>query len=103
MDEELYRVSRDEYAGVLMQTNPKYIDIEECNKATEDIIKVKTKDGIHLTTCIVPKNQDEVTRYYVYNLPRGDAYLPPQPVRKIVIETQEEFKKFLEALGKREK
>lgn len=98
MNNDIYEVTRDDYAGVVRQINPKTSDVETIYNDTQTIIKIKNKKGIHFTTRIILENGEE--QYYVYNLPDGDDCLPPKPVRKITLETKEEVQAFFDALNK---
>ena len=100
MDNSIYEVTRDEYAGVVAQINTKTSDVEEFHNENETIIKIKSKKGIHFTTRIIT---DEEEHYYVFNLPREEDCLPPKAIRKITLETKEEVQQFFEALGKIQK
>ena len=97
MNENIYEVDRDDYAGVIRQINPKTSEVETFHEKYGTVIKIKNKEGLHFTTRIIPEDGEE--KYYVFNLPRGNDALPPKPVRKIVLETKEEVQHFFEALG----
>ena len=47
MDESIYEVERDEYAGVIGQINTKTADVEEYHQDDVTIIKIKNKNGYH--------------------------------------------------------
>ena len=98
MDNSIYEVSRDEYAGVVAQINPKFADIEKYHEQNYTIIKIVSKKGIHFTTRIIPEDGEE--GYYVFNLPSAEESLPPKAIRKITLETQEEVQAFFDALNK---
>ena len=98
MDNSIYEVERDEYAGVVGQINPKTSDVEEYHDDIGTTIKIKNKNGVHFTTRIITNDGEE--HYFVFNLPRGEDCLPPKKIRKITLETQEEVQAFFDALSK---
>lgn len=101
MDNEIYEVNRDEYAGVIAQINPKTSDVETFHEDWGTAIKVKSKAGIHFTTRLISEDGEE--QYYVFNLPRGEDCLPPKRIRKVTLETKEEVQAFFDALNKIQK
>ena len=98
MDNSIYEVSRDEYAGVVAQINPEFTDIEKYHEQDCTIIKIVSKNGVHFTTRIIPDDGEE--GYYVFNLPSAEESLPPKAIRKITLETKEEVQAFFDALNK---
>lgn len=99
MDNSIYEVTRDEYAGFLGQLNKTLCDIEQCYQEDCTILKVKSKKtGTHFCTRIIPQEGEE--HYFVFNMPEVEERVPPKPVQKIKLETQEEVQKFFEILGK---
>ena len=102
MDESIYEVERDEYAGVIGQINTKTADIEEYHQNDVTIIKIKNKNGTHFTTRII-NNETGEEKYYVFNLPEGEDRLPPKKIRQVKLETKEEVQAFFDALSKLQK
>ena len=98
MDNSIYEVSRDEYAGVVAQINPQFADIEKYHEADCTFIKIVSKKGIHFTTRIIADNGEE--GYYVFNLPSAEESLPPKVIRKITLETKEDVQTFFDVLNK---
>jgi hypothetical protein len=98
MDNSIFEVSRDEYAGVVAQINPNFAEVEKYYTSECTIIKIVSKKGIHFTTRIIPDEGEE--GYYVFNLPSAEESLPPKAIRKITLETQEEVQAFFNALNK---
>ena len=98
MDNSIYEVSRDEYAGVVAQINPDYADVETYHEEYGTVIKIVSKKGVHFTTRIISEDGEE--GYYVFNLPTADESLPPKAIRKITLETKEEVQAFFDALNK---
>ena len=101
MNNEVYKVSRDEYAGVIAQINPQTSDVETYHEDWGTSIKVKNKQGLHFTTRLISNDGEE--EYYVFNLPRNEDCLPPKRIRKIELKTQEEVQSFFNALNKIQK
>ena len=98
MDNSIYEVSRDEYAGVVAQINPQFADVEKYYEQNCTIIKIVSKKGVHFTTRIIPDEGEE--GYYVFNLPSAEESLPPKAVRKITLETKEDVQAFFDILNK---
>lgn len=98
MYDNIYEVSRDEYAGVVSQINTAYANIETKYEEDKTIIKIVSKRGIDLTARIIPEEGEE--QYYVFNLPTKEESLPPKPVQKIVLVTHEEVQTFFDILNK---
>lgn len=98
MNNSIFEVSRDEYAGVVAQINPDFAEVEKYYESECTIIKIVSKKGIHFTTRIIPDEGEE--GYYVFNLPSAEESLPPKAIRKITLETQEEVQAFFDALNK---
>ena len=101
MDNSIYEVGRDEYAGVIVQINPKTSDIETYHEEYGTVIKIKNKEGVHFTTRIISNDGEE--QYYVFTLPQGEDCLPPKAIRKITLDTKEEVQAFFDALNKLQK
>jgi len=101
MDNSIYEVTRDEYAGVIGQINPKTSDVYTYHEEYGTVIKIMNKEGVHFTTRIIPEEGDE--QYYVFVLPQGEDCLPPKQVCKITLETREEVENFFSALNQLQK
>lgn len=99
MDNEIYEVERDQYAGVIGQINPVTSDMETYHEGDLTIIKIVNKEGVHFTSRII-NNETGEEKYYVFVLPQGDDCLPPKKIRKITLETREEVEAFFNALNK---
>ena len=98
MDNELYEVTRDEYAGFLSQINKHSIETEVFEESNNTIIKVYSKTSKqHLCTRIV---NDEQEFYYVFNMPPEEDRVPPQKIKRITLNTREEVEAFLNILSK---
>lgn len=99
MDNEIYEVNRDEYAGFMSQIKPGCLDVEVSHLEDCTIIKAQSKKtGKHLCSRIIPEDAEE--HYYVFNMPDDDERQKGQPVRKIILESQEEVQNFFNALSK---
>ena len=99
MDNSIFEVSRDEYAGVVARINPEYADMEKYHESDCTIIKLMSKNGVHFTTRIIPDEEGE-EGYYVFNLPSPEESLPTKTVRKITLLTKDAVQDFFNALGK---
>ena len=99
MDNSIYEVSRDEYAGFIGQLDKQKMDIEQYYEEDVTIIKIKSKaSGIHLCTRIIPSEGEE--HYYVFSMPADDERVAPKPVMKITLDNQEDVQAFFDALNK---
>lgn len=99
MDNSIYEVNRDEYAGFISQLNKQKCDVEQFFEDNMTIIKIKSKkNGTHFCTRIIP--EDDVEHYYIFNLPEDDEAVPPKAVMKVTLETKEEVQDFFNALNK---
>ena len=99
MDNSIYEVSRDEYAGFIGQLNKDKCAVEQYYEDGFTVIKIKSKTtNTHLCTRIIP--EDDIEHYYVFNMPADDERIAPKPVMKINIETKEEAQAFFDALNK---
>lgn len=99
MDNSVYLVDRDDYVGVVNQINMENAEVEEYHAELASVIKIKSKTGIHFTTRIIFHEDDDREEYYVFNLPQGEDWLPPKPVRKITLKTREAVQDFFNALN----
>ena len=99
MDNSIYEVSRDEYAGFIGQLNKQMMDVEQYYESEMTIIKIKSKTtGHYLCTRVIPDN--DIEHYFVFNMPEDEERIAPKPVLKVNLETQEEVQTFFNALGK---
>ena len=99
MDNSIYEVSRDEYAGFIGQLNKEKCDVEKFYEQDLTIIKIETKaTGTHFCTRIIPDSGEE--HYFVFNMPADDERVAPKPVMKITLDTKEQVQEFFNALNK---
>ena len=99
MDNSIYEVERDDYAGFIGQLNKEMMDVEQYYEQDMTIVKIRSKTtGIHLCTCIIPDEGKE--HYYVFNMPLDEERVKPKPVMKINLNTKEEVQAFFNALNK---
>lgn len=100
----IYEVSRDEYAGFLGQIKPDMREAKTIDYDNETILKVFSKNtGIHYCSRVIPHNEQEEEKYYVYNMPQDNERQPPHAVRKIMLATREEVQNFFQILSKIQK
>jgi len=99
MDNDIYEVTRDEYAGFIGQLNKEMMDVEQYYEENITIIKIVSKNtGIHLCTRIIPDDSEE--HYFVFNMPADDERIAPKAIMKINLDTKEEVQAFFDALNK---
>ena len=99
MDNEIFEVSRDEYAGFLRQINVKTLDTEINHADDLTVIKVYSKtSGKHLCSRIVTEDGPEY--YYIFNMPPDEDRTARKKVAKITLNTQEEVQAFFDVLNK---
>ena len=99
MDNSIYEVERDDYAGFIGQLNKQMMDVEQYYEEDLTIMKIKSKNtGTHLCTRIISSDGDE--HYYVFNMPADNERVAPKPVMKVTLNTKEEAQAFFDALNK---
>ena len=99
MDNDIYEVERDEYAGFIGQLNKQMMDTEETYLDDMTILKIRSKTtGQHLCSRIIPEEGEE--HYYVFNMPIDAERVSPKAVMKISLDTREEVQAFFDALNK---
>ena len=99
MDNSVYEVERDDYAGFIGQLNKEKCDVEQLYEKDRPIIKIKsTTTGTHLCTRIIPQEGEE--HYFVFNMPANDERIAPKPVMKITLDTKEDVQAFFDVLNK---
>ena len=99
MDNSIYEVERDEYAGFIGQLNKEMMDVEQYYEKDCYIMKIKSKNtGVHLCTRIIPDEGEE--HYYIFNMPLDDERVTPKPVLKVTLNSKEEVQHFFNALTK---
>lgn len=99
MDNSIYEVERDDYAGFIGQLNKQMMDVEQSYQEDVTIVKIKSKNtGIHLCTRIIPDEGEE--HYFIFNMPADDERIVPKPVMKIVLDNREDVQNFFNALNK---
>jgi hypothetical protein len=99
MDNSIYEVERDDYAGFIGQLNKEKCDVEKFYEQNLTIIKIKSKEtGTHFCTRIIPDEGEE--HYFVFNMPADNERIAPKPVLKITLDTKEEVQSFFDALNK---
>lgn len=99
MDNSIYEVERDDYAGFIGQLNKTMMDIEQYYEEDLTIVKIKSKKtGTHLCTRIIPKGGEE--HYYIFNMPLDEERIQPKPIMKISLDTREEVQTFFDAINK---
>lgn len=99
MDNSIYEVERDDYAGFLGQLNKQMMDVEQYYEEDMTIMKIKSKNtGTHLCTRIIPQNGEE--HYFIFNMPADNERVEPKPVMKITLDNKEDVQAFFNALNK---
>lgn len=99
MDNSIYEVERDDYAGFIGQLNKEMMDVEQYYEQGMTIMKIRSKTtGTHLCTRIIPEEEEE--HYYIFNMPIDEERVAPKPVRKINLNTKEDVQAFFDVLGK---
>lgn len=102
MDNNIYEVTRDEYAGFIRQLAPGATELETYHEEDQTILKVMShKTGKHLATRIVPEEGEP--HFFVFNMPNDDERVAAKPVMKVELESKEEVQNFFNALGKLQK
>ena len=98
MDNSIYEVNRDEYAGFIGQLNKTMMDVEQYYEEQMTIIKIKSHNtGKLLCTRIIP--EDEAEHYYIFNMPENDERIAPKPIMKVVLDNKEDVQTFFNILN----
>ena len=99
MSNDIYEVTRDEYAGFIGQLNKQMMDVEQSYQEDMTIVKIISKNtGIHLCTRVIPEEGEE--HYFIFNMPADDERVAPKPVLKITLDNKEDVQTFFNALNK---
>ena len=99
MDNSIYEVERDDYAGFIGQLDKTKMDVEQYYEQDVTIVKIKSKaTGIHLCTRIIPSEGEE--HYFIFNMPADDERVAPKPVMKITLDNKEDVQAFFDAINK---
>ena len=100
MNNDKFRVERDDYVAFIGQLNKAMMDVENYSYQNCTIIKILSKKtGTHLCTRIIDHDREQ-EEYYVFNYPDDDERVAPKPVMKITLENKEEVQNFFNALSK---
>ena len=99
MDNSIYEVDRDEYAGFIGQLNKQMMDVEQYYENNMTIMKIKSKKtGTLLCTRSIP--DDDIEHYFVFNMPEDDERIIPKPILKITLNDKEDVQNFFNILNK---
>ena len=99
MDNSIYEVTRDEYAGFIGGLKKDACEVEQIYDEHMTIMKIKSKArGVHFCTRIIP--DDDVEHYYIFNMPLTEESIPNKPVLKISLDTKEDVQAFFDVLNK---
>ena len=97
MDNDIFEVTRDDYAGFIGQLNKSMMDVEQFFEKDITIIKiVSKKTGTHLCTRIISDTEEH---YYIFNMPEDEERIEPKPVLQIKLDTKEQVQEFFNALN----
>lgn len=99
MDNSIFEVTRDEYAGFIGGLNKNMCEVEQSYEEHMTIMKIKSKlRNTHFCTRIIP--DDDVEHYYIFNMPLKEESIPNKPVLKISLDTKEDVQAFFDTLNK---
>ena len=99
MDNSIYEVTRDEYAGFIGGLKKDACEVEQIYDEHMTIMKIKSKArGTHFCTRVIP--DDDVEHYYIFNMPLAEESVPNKPVLKISLDTKEDVQAFFDVLNK---
>ena len=99
MDNSIYEVERDDYAGFIGQLNKEMMDVEQFYEDKMTVMKIKSKKtGLLLCTRIIFEEGEE--HYYIFNTPEDDERIAPKAVMKITLDNKEDVQAFFDALNK---
>ena len=102
MNNDVYEVERDEYAGFVSGLKKEVCEVEEGLEKGMKYIKIRSKlRDVHLCTRFI--FDDGTERYYIFNMPTAEESVPVKPVLKITLDTREAVQEFFDALSKVQK
>ena len=102
MDNSIYEVDRDDYAGFIGQLNRSMCEVENFKQDDISIIKIISKNTkSHLCTRIITQDGEE--HYYIFNMPEANERIEPKPIMKVSLDTKEEVQAFFDAISKLQK
>lgn len=102
MNDEIYKVERNEYAGLIGEMKTDCFDMEKSYENDCTIIKLVSKRTGHIMTKrIIDADQNET--YYIYELPADNERLAPKKIRQYQLESKEEVQAFFDILNKIQK
>ena len=97
-NKEIYEVTLDDYKGFylrLIKQFYKFVTVE-----TDDYLYDRTYLNDELI-CerVIPSNENESIRYYIYTIPGIKYFLPPQPIRKVELTNKEDVQHLFEIIN----
>lgn len=99
MDNSIYEVERDDYAGFIGQLNKQLMDVEQFYEDDVSVMKIKSKKtGTHLCTRIISSEGEE--HYYIFNMPEDSERIVAKPIMKITLDDKNDVQAFFDALNK---
>ena len=102
MNKEIYKVERDEYAGLIGAMKVDCFDMEKDYQENDTHIRLRSKKtGKLITERIIHDSSEE--EYYIFELPDDDERQAPKRIRQYKLETKEEVQAFFDILNKLQK
>ena len=98
MDNSIYEVERDDYAGFIGQLNKEKCEVEQYYEENITSIKIYSK-ATNTLLCTRTITDEGEEHYYVFNMPANDERIAPKPVRKVILDTKEAVQEFFNALN----
>ena len=102
MGENIYEVSRDEYAGFIAQINNAAKNVQESQNEGVKWLKTFSKNtGKLLATreIYLEGEREGEEHYYVFEMPEPEERVAAKPVRKYTLETKEQVQEFFKILS----
>lgn len=102
MDKNIFKVERDEYAGLIGEMKVDCFDMEKDYQENDTYIRLRSKKtGKLITERIIHNDSEE--EYYIFELPDDDERQAPKRIRQYKLETKEEVQAFFDILNKLQK
>ena len=102
MNKEIFKVERNEYAGLIGSMKTDCFDMEKDYQENDIFIHLRSKKtGKLITERIIHDDSEE--EYYIFELPDDDERQAPKRIRQYKLETKEEVQAFFDILNKIQK
>ena len=99
MNNDIYEVEREDYAGFIGQLNKLKCDVEQYYEENMTTLEIYSK-ATNMLLCSRTITDEGEEHYYVFNMPEDNERVAPKPIRKVTLDTKEAVQEFFSALSK---